>query len=308
MQGLDNTCTTSEEAFETIASIVENLGRHGAGATWTRENLRSLSAGKNYLKSVYKSHQGPDEPCPDHCTVFALSDPVEEKFSSKCCHDHNQACPECKGIVDVLRAIQHSLRNGDLDLSEKQKERARWDLDNSVSSIDAWKVQARQDTLDRLDDQTIMVMNDWAMKLLPMRLRETQSQWFAKRGISWHFSAVVHKSNHPDCPVVSASEHTIHTYAVAIDSCKQEWFSVSCILEEVLVCVKASHQSVFRAILRSDNAGRYHCGALLSTINSTSRRSGIEVICYDFSDPQSGKDLCDRKIAPCKQRLRHYVA
>ena len=47
---------------------------------------------------------------------------------------------------------------------------------------------------------------------------------------------------------------------------------------------------------------------LLSTINSTSRRSGIEVIRYDFSDPQSGKDLCDRKIAPCKQRLRHYVA
>ena len=61
-------------------------------------------------------------------------------------------------------------------------------------------------------------------------------------------------------------------------------------------------------ILRSDNAGCYHCSALLSTINSTSRTSGIEVIHYDFSDPQSGKDLCDRKIVPCKQRLRHYVA
>lgn len=317
LQGLDNTSTTGEEAFETIASLVENLGQHGAGATWTRDTLRSLSAGKNYLKSVYKSHLGPEEACADHCTVFALSDPFEERFSGECCHDHNQACPECKGIVDVLEAIEDTLRNGDLDLSEKQKERARWDLDHAVSSIDAWKAhllrtfqqdQARQDTLNRLDDQTIMVINDWAMKLLPMRFRETQSQWFAKRGISWHFSAVVHKSNHPDCPVVSASEHTIHTYVVAIDSCKQDWFSVSCILEEVLVCVKESHQSVCRAILRSDNAGCYHCSALLSTINSTSRRSGIEVIRYDFSDPQSGKDLCDRKIAPCKQRLRHYVA
>ena len=46
----------------------------------------------------------------------------------------------------------------------------------------------------------------------------------------------------------------------------------------------------------------------MSTINSTNRGSGIEVIRYDFSDPQSGKDLCDRKIAPCKQPLRHYVA
>ena len=37
-----------------------------------------------------------------HGTAFALSDPVEDKFSGECCHDHNQACPECKGIVDVL--------------------------------------------------------------------------------------------------------------------------------------------------------------------------------------------------------------
>ena len=245
LQGLDNACTTGEEAFETIASIGENLALHGAGATWTRETLRSLSAGKNYLKTVYKSHLGPDELCADHCTVFALSDPIKEKFSGECYHDHNQACPECKGIVDALTAIEDTLRNGDLDLTEKQKERERWDLDNSVSSIDAWKThllrtfqqdQARQNTLDRLDDQTIMVINDWAMKLHPMRFRETQSQLVAKRGItcSWHFSAVVHKSNHPDRPVVSASEHTIHTYVVAIDSCKQDWFSVSCILAEVL--------------------------------------------------------------------------
>ena len=80
LQGLDNTSTTGEEAFETIASIVEDLGRHGAGVTWTRDTLRSLSAGKNYLKSVYKSHLGPEEPCAYHCTVFALSDPAEEKF------------------------------------------------------------------------------------------------------------------------------------------------------------------------------------------------------------------------------------
>ena len=131
-----------------------------------------------------------------------------------------------------------------------------------------------------------MVINDWAMKLHPMRFRETQSQCFTKRRISWHFSAVVHKSNHPDCPALSATEHTVHTYVVAIDSCKQDWFSVSCILEEVLISVRESNQSVPRATLSSNNAGCYHCNALLSTINATSRRSGIEVISYDFSDPQ----------------------
>ena len=63
-------------------------------------------------KSVYKSHLGPEEPCADHCTVFALSDPVEDNFSGECCHDHNQACSEC---ADVLKANEDTLRNGDLD-------------------------------------------------------------------------------------------------------------------------------------------------------------------------------------------------
>ena len=48
-----------------------------------------LSTGKNYLKSVYKSHVGPEQLCADHCTVFALSDPVEEKFSGECCWRNN---------------------------------------------------------------------------------------------------------------------------------------------------------------------------------------------------------------------------
>ena len=79
MEGLDNTSTTGEEAFETIASIVENLGRHGAGETWSRATLRSLSAGKKE-RMRRASHLGPDELCADHCTVFALWDPVEEKL------------------------------------------------------------------------------------------------------------------------------------------------------------------------------------------------------------------------------------
>ena len=142
------------------------------------------------------------------------------------------------------------------------------------------------------------------MKLLPMKFRETQSQWFAKRGMSWHFSAVIHQSGHPNCQAEGNGEYTIHMHVAVLDNSKQDWFSVSCIIEEVLVTIKETHPSVSSAILRSDNAGCYHNSSLLSTINCTIKRTGIEVIRYDFSDPQAGKDLCDRKIAPCKQRLR----
>ena len=140
-----------------------------------------------------------------------------------------------------------------------------------------------------------------------MKYRVTQSEWFGKRGMNCYFSAVIHPPNHPDCRPTE-SEYQIRTYVAVFDSCKQDWFAVSRILEEVLRTVKETHPSVKRAVLRGDNAGCYHNSALLTTINATSKRSGIEVVRYDFSDPQAGKDLCDRRIAPCKQRLRNYVA
>lgn len=105
--------------------------------------------------------------------------------------------------------------------------------------------------------------------------------------MNWHFSAVVHSPDHPDCQPTQC-EYQIHSYMAVFDS--------------------STHPSMKRAILRSDNAGCYHNSALLSTINSTSNRTGIEVVRYDFSDPQAGKDLCGRRIAPCKQCLRNYLA
>ncbi|KAK3738657.1 hypothetical protein QZH41_007870 [Actinostola sp. cb2023] len=317
LQGLDNTSTAGAEAFEMLDKLVDNLARNGAGVSWGREIGRALTAGKLYLKGEYKSHLGPDECCADHCTVFAVSDPERKEFSSVCDHSHDLFCAECQSIKNVLKDIEETIEKQELTLTDGQRERAKWEFQHAVANIEAWKShllrafqqdQARQDALRHLDEKTIIVINDWAMKLLPMKFRETQSQWFAKRGLSWHFSAVIHQSGHPDCQAEGNGEHVIHTYVVVLDNCKQDWFAVSSIIEEVLVTVKETHPSVSSAVLRSDNAGCYHNSLLLSTINSTSKRTGIEVIKYDFSDPQAGKDLCDRKIAPCKQRLRNYVA
>ena len=61
------------------------------------------------------------------------------------------------------------------------------------------------------------------------------------------------------------------------------------------------------AFLKSDNAGCYHNGRLLFSLPAIGNRTGITVKRYDFSDPQSGKDICDRKIAPMKAHIRRYV-
>ena len=37
--------------------------------------------------------------------------------------------------------------------------------------------------LETLDDSSILVVIDWAMKFLQMRYREKQSDWFGKRSL-----------------------------------------------------------------------------------------------------------------------------
>ena len=61
------------------------------------------------------------------------------------------------------------------------------------------------------------------------------------------------------------------------------------------------------AYLKSDNAGCYHNALLIVSLKSIGERAGISVGRYDFSDPQTGKDICDRKIAPMKGHIRRWV-
>ena len=53
--------------------------------------------------------------------------------------------------------------------------------------------QARIDVLELLDmdDDTVLVINDWAMKFIPQKYRESQADWYGKCGISWHISVVI---------------------------------------------------------------------------------------------------------------------
>lgn len=59
--------------------------------------------------------------------------------------------------------------------------------------------------------------------------------------------------------------------------------------------------------LRSDNAGCYHNAALLSSIAFIIARQGLVLKDYSVSEANSGKDVCDRKIAPLKAHVERYI-
>ncbi|KAK3710883.1 hypothetical protein QZH41_014862 [Actinostola sp. cb2023] len=57
------------------------------------------------------------------------------------------------------------------------------------------KMRPRLDILDTLDVGSVLVVLDWAMKFLPRKYCESQADWLGERGISWHVSVAMTKSD-----------------------------------------------------------------------------------------------------------------
>jgi hypothetical protein len=47
-----------------------------------------------------------------------------------------------------------------------------------------------------LKEGQLLITSDWAMKMLPRKYREGQTDWFAKRGLNWHISVSVYKQHY----------------------------------------------------------------------------------------------------------------
>ena len=50
---------------------------------------------------------------------------------------------------------------------------------------------AKTDVIQKLKTNQVLLVMDWAMKFLPASFRETQRDWFGKKGKSWHVCVAV---------------------------------------------------------------------------------------------------------------------
>lgn len=59
--------------------------------------------------------------------------------------------------------------------------------------------RARTNITENLGDGDLFLVADWAMKFLPRKFREGQTDWFGKRGINWHIAVCATKKNDSYC-------------------------------------------------------------------------------------------------------------
>ena len=94
------------------------------------------------------------------------------------------------------------------------------------------------------------------------------------------------------------------SYAHLFDTCSQDWYAVTSILENLLENIKVDFPNVQKVFFRSDEAGCYHTSNLIAAVRDVGERVEITVQRYDFSEPQQGKDICDRVLCPMKAAIR----
>ena len=151
--------------------------------------------------------------------------------------------------------------------------------------------------LKSLDTHSVLLALDWAMKYLPRKYRESQSDWFGKRGISWHITTAIRNSE---------GQPQMLTFVHIFQSCNQDSVTVLAIIDDVLKQLKTTMPDVNCVYFRQDNAGCYRSASTLLAIQQVANKYHITVK-LDFSDPQGGKGSCDRKAATIKNHVRIYL-
>ena len=263
LQGLDNIAAGGAEAFESVRKIVDDLKNCGASGTWCDEV-------QNKLKSL----------CADHWRYFALSNLQDPELSEHCPHQHQVRCIEHEQLKVTLKSIADQIESPSINYySVEQKEDFKHDLAQAREMIFQWKShilraenqeRAKQDVLKSLQDNSVMVVMDWAMKFLQIKYREKQSEWFGKRGINWHVSYVISKNTADDGPQVQSYVHLF-------DTCAQDWYTVCAILEHLLTIIKENKPEVNQAFLRSDGVGCYHNNNVIAAVHDLGVRVGVKV-------------------------------
>lgn len=305
LQGLDNVTAEGTHAIDTLIEVIQALPESEVGHSWRKETERQIKEAKRYLKTDFKTHVERQSNSSDHCCTYALSDTKKKEYQSACLHQHNATCDRCESIDVCFTSIEEKLDV--IEMDEEQRSRLRFDFNQCTTAINAWKAhlvrtvtqeEAKRVAMANLDAETCLVVIDWAMKFLPIKYRESMSEFFGKRGLSWHISAVVTKKD---------GKFDVECFVHIFNSCTQNNYSVASVVDHLFKTIKSEYPTINKAHLRSDNAGCYHNGPLVVYLSEIGSRTGVTLLRYDFSDPQAGKDICDRKTAPMKAHIRRYV-
>ena len=197
----------------------------------------------------------------------------------------------------------------DNNVSLDTKEELGFTVKKAKQDILAWKAhllrninqdEARLDIIEALNETSIWLVEDWAMKFIPRKYRESRRDWFGKRGLSWHITVATRRASDP-------KQLEMMTFTHIFQSDSQDSYGVLAIMSDVVGKLKKTMPHLKTIFYRQDNAGCYRSGPTIVGVSLVSKLHGVTIKRMDFSDPQGGKGACDRKAANIKTHMKVHL-
>ena len=108
----------------------------------------------------------------------------------------------CSHLFQKKRATRFIVLSFQCHSDTDRREELNYDVESALPKLEEWKAHivravhqdaAKSFVIDHLLGSQVLLIMDWAMKFLPISFRETQRDWFGKKGKSWHVTVAITK-------------------------------------------------------------------------------------------------------------------
>uniref|UniRef100_A0A914Q152 C2H2-type domain-containing protein n=1 Tax=Panagrolaimus davidi TaxID=227884 RepID=A0A914Q152_9BILA len=178
---------------------------------WHDHLIFGFQESEIFLKADYYMQIKLQSRIGDLCMRYALSDPNHKEFQdlecSKLVHDahtHDLYTDRIRlfdrTIIDLRTTVSHLIDEAVVSEEKEDLAEMRDDLFRAENDINEWEKHilrakysnhVRQEFIASLKPGEAFVTIDYATRYLPKNHKETQSDFFGKKGMSWHISHVL---------------------------------------------------------------------------------------------------------------------
>uniref|UniRef100_A0A914CGH7 Uncharacterized protein n=1 Tax=Acrobeloides nanus TaxID=290746 RepID=A0A914CGH7_9BILA len=108
LQGIDSYLAEGSDAYDDLFDIIDKLA-DVIDSDYAKKLKRLLLEGKQYLRTDYRTHLKGTSLVADHCAMYSLSDPNDQRFRLSCDNhptnphsNHSMRCSRCQQFKDSL--------------------------------------------------------------------------------------------------------------------------------------------------------------------------------------------------------------
>lgn len=140
--------------------------------------------------------------------------------------------------------------------------------------------EARTKLLGEMTESDVIITCDWAMKFLPRKFREGQTDWFGKRGINWHVAVTLSKRG-------GAFQTITHIHIFSSQVAQDSTVTAYCICD-VAKDVMMINPVTENIHIFTDNAGCYKSTSTLAILKKELKEN---IKSFNFCEAQNGKGI-----------------